>query len=199
MDKVKEQGLTIIHRRQQRAIELRQRMDGCDRLEPSEIDHLRTDVKQFVTDRRYDLGEELTSSHRFEFDQTVIEALKHFGSVLRIDRPRTLSTSSALVETNGTPSVKSTTADKSPETLSTPSSNGRSGSAAATSANDQQRKQQPLPQRMNHRQQFNGYHANDPHSNSYSNAPTNGYHHYYDDQNTYQSKIVLRRHPLEQC
>src|SRR5579871_5921020 len=52
MDKVKEQGLNIIHRRQQRALELRQRIDRCDRLEPLEIDKLRTDIKQFVTDRR---------------------------------------------------------------------------------------------------------------------------------------------------
>ena len=190
MDKVKEQGLATIHRRQQRAIELRQRMDGCDRLEPTEIDHLRTDVKQFVTDRRYDLGEELTSSHRFDYDQTVIETLKHFGSVLRIDRPRTLSTSSALIDTNGTATDKPTTTDKSPETLSTPSSTGRSISTAASSSNDQQ-KQKPLPQRMNHRQHFNGYHASDQQSNSYSNAQTNGYHQYYDDQTTYQSKSVL--------
>jgi 16S rRNA C1402 (ribose-2'-O) methylase RsmI len=100
MDKVKEQGLSVIHRRQQRAVELRQRIDRCDRLEPNEIDHLRNDIKQFVTDRRYELGEQLTSSHRFEYDQTLTEALKHFGNVLKIERRCSVAPASpsALVE-----------------------------------------------------------------------------------------------------
>jgi hypothetical protein len=177
MDKVKEQGLNIIHRRQQRAIELRQRMDRCDRLEPLEIDNLRTDIKQFVTDRRYDLGEELTSSHRFEYDQTLIESLKNFGTVLTIDRKydraRTLSTSSALVEQNGLTTEKNLLA----EPLLT---NGRVSSSSSNelvSPNNQQ----PLPQRINNKQKS----AGDYYQNSHSLPQTNGYYQYQDD---YQSK-----------
>jgi len=180
MDKVKEQGLNIIHRRQQRAIELRQRIDRCDRLEPLEIDNLRTDIKQFVTDRRYDLGEELTSSHRFEYDQTLIDGLKNFGTVLRIDRKydraRTLSTSSALVEQNG----KSSTTT---ENLQTSLTNDRILSNEIVLPNNQQ----PLPQRINNKQNFNGNNAGDYYQNSHSLPQTNGFYQYYDDSYNYQS------------
>lgn len=118
MDQAKEQGLAVIRRRQERASELRQRMDRCDRLAPDEVDHLRTDVKQFVTDRRYDLGEELTSSHRFEHDRNLVEALKHFGTVLRLDRTRTASTS--INETNETKNetpAMTTKVDEEPQAL----------------------------------------------------------------------------------
>jgi hypothetical protein len=168
MDKVKEQGLNKIHHRQKRASELRQRIDHCERLEPLEIDNLRTDIKQFVTDRRYDLGEELTSSHRFEYDQTLIESLKNFGTVLTIDRKydraRTLSTSSALVEQNGV-----TTAITTTEPLLT---NGRVSSNEHVSPNNQQ----PLPQRINTKQNSAG--------DYYQNSHNNGYYPYHDD---YQS------------
>jgi len=182
MDKVKEQGLNIIHRRQQRAIELRQRIDRCDRLEPLEIDNLRTDIKQFVTDRRYDLGEELTSSHRFEYDQTLIDGLKNFGTVLRIDRKyeraRTLSTSSALVEQNGT-----TTATVAAENLQTSTINGRIPSNEPISTNNQQ----PLPQRINNKQNYNGNTAGDYYQNSHISPQTNGFYQYYDDSYNYKS------------
>ena len=183
MDKVKEHGLSVIHRRQQRAVELRQRMDRCDRLEPMEIDHLRTDVKQFVTDRRYDLSEELTSAHRFEYDATLIEALKQFGTVLRIDRAndraRTVSTSSPLVETNGT-AVDKAIVEKSPEVSAAPMTNGRAVTSPVVSSTHHQH---PLPQRATHRQNFNGHTNSDQHS--YPAAPVNGYH---DEANSYQSK-----------
>ena len=171
MDKAKEHGLNIIHRRQQRAGELRQRVDHCERLEPVEIDSLRTDIKQFVTDRRYDLGDELTSSHRFEFDQALLDALKTFGTVLRIDRKsersRTLSTSSALVEKN---------------------SNGNAATTAETSSNGRVEPspiphQQPLPQR---KANVNGNHAGD----HYPNPHTNGFYQYYDDSYNYPSKLL---------
>ncbi len=180
MDKVKEHGLNIIHHRQQRGIELRQRIDRCDCLEPVEIDNLRTDIKQFVTDRRYDLGEELKSSHRFEYDQTLIEALKNFGTVLRIDRKyeraRTLSTSSALVEQNGT-----TTTEKPIENLQTSVTNSRNEHVSTNH-------QQPLPQRINHKQHFNGNNAGDYYQNSHLSSQTNGFYQYYDDSYNYQSK-----------
>jgi hypothetical protein len=197
IDQVKEQGLAIIHRRQQRATELRQRMDNCDRLEANEIDHLRTDIKQFVTDRRYDLGEELTSSHRFEYDQTVVDALKHFGSVLRIDRihdrTRTMSTTSVHAETNGTVQNDVPTTVTSSEVPMKSSNDDRSTITTVSSSNDQ-RKQQALPQRNNHRYQSNGHNAGDyQHVNSYSSSSsqTNGYHHYYDDSNGYQGNILI--------
>jgi hypothetical protein len=187
MDKAKEHGLNIIHRRQQRAIELRQRVDRCDRLEPLEIDNLRTDIKQFVTDRRYDLGEELTSSHRFEYDQTLIEALKTFGTVLRIDRKsersRTLSTSSALVEQNGSTTTTTTT------TTTENPSNGRITSNEPLSIPNQQ----PLPQR---KQNFNGNNAGDYYHNSHPSPQTNGFYQYYDDSYNYQSKINKSRKNL---
>jgi hypothetical protein len=197
MDKVKEQGLNIIHRRQQRAIELRQRIDRCDRLEPLEIDNLRTDIKQFVTDRRYDLGEELTSSHRFEYDQTLIEALKNFGTVLRIDRKydraRTLSTSSALVEQNGTTTTTTTEkiiSEKSIENIQTPLTNGRISSSSTNELRSPNH-QQPLPQRINNKQKFNGNTAGDYYQNSHVSPQTNGYYQYYDDSNNYQSKYLI--------
>jgi hypothetical protein len=193
MDKVKEQGLSIIHRRQQRALELRQRVDSCDRLEPLEIDTLRTDIKHFVTDRRYDLGEELTSSHRFEYDQALIEALKNFGTVLRIDRKcdraRTLSTSSALVEENGTSANTTDTnvSEKSVENLQAPLTNGRVSSSSSNGLLSPAH-QQPLPQRISNRQNLNGNTAGDHHQNSHIAPQTNGHHHYYEDANNYQSK-----------
>lgn len=183
MDKVKEHGLNIIHRRQERASELRQRVDHCDRLEPVEIDSLRTDIKQFVTDRRYDLGEELTSSHRFEYDENLIEALKNFGTVLRIDRKyeraRTLSTSSALVE------PKENTTTENPPTTSI---NGRMTSNELDSPNHPT----PLPQRINPKQNFNGNNAGDYYQNSHppQQQQTNGFYQYYDDSYNYQSKIT---------
>lgn len=126
MDHVKQQGLTLVHRRQQRAVELRQRMDRCDRLESSDVDVLRNDVKQFVTDRRYDLVEELTASHRFEFDQGMIEALKSFGHVSSVDRKRSVSSSSALGEANANTSTvrnKSTSEIIPEKVVDTPTSN----------------------------------------------------------------------------
>jgi hypothetical protein len=193
MDQVKEQGLNTIHRRQQRAIELRQRMDRCDRLEPFEIDNLRTDIKQFVTDRRYDLGEELTSSHRFEHDQKLIEALKTFGTVLRLDRKddraRTMSTSSALAETNGT-TIDKPLSEKPLENIQATLTNGRivsSPSNEMVKTNNHQ--QQPLPQRINKKQNLNGHTAGD--YSYYSPPPqTNGYYQYYEETNNYQSKTI---------
>ena len=98
IDRVKQQGLNIIHHRQQRAIELRQRLDRCVYLQPFEVDNLRIDIKQFISDRRYDLSEELTSSKRFQYDSILIESLKTFGHILTIDRKhdRIQSTSTIL-------------------------------------------------------------------------------------------------------
>lgn len=121
MDKVKEQGLNVIHRRQQRAMELRQQIDRCDRLEPADIDHLRTDIKQFVTGRRYELGEELTSSHRFEYDQNLVESLKHFGHVLKIDRRSSIATTTSLTEPIH--SAKPSISDLPPENVQKPTTN----------------------------------------------------------------------------
>lgn len=202
MDQVKEQGLNMIHRRKHRAMELRQRIDCCDRMEPSEIDHLRTDVKQFVTERRYDLGEELTSSHRFEYDPMLIESLKHFGTVLRIDRKhdraRTLSTSSALIEQNGTTTTTTNnhTDEKSVEHTQPPTTNGRVPTSSSSSSNEllSPNHQQPLPQRINHKQNFNRNTAGDHYQNSHAAAPPNGYSHSYDDDaNNYQpgKKVIL--------
>ena len=169
MDKVKEHGLNIIHRRQERASELRQRVDHCERLEPVEIDSLRTDIKQFVTDRRYDLGEELTSSHRFEYDQNLVEALKTFGTVLRIDRKyeraRTLSTSSALAEPK----------DNTTTTAENPSMTTVNGRMEILPSNHQT----PLPQRMNHN------------AGDHYQTQTNGFYQYYDDSFNYQSREKL--------
>ncbi|CAF4492145.1 unnamed protein product, partial [Didymodactylos carnosus] len=47
MDDVKQQGLNLINRRQQRAAELRGRVDRCDRLDNYGINDLRNDIKQF--------------------------------------------------------------------------------------------------------------------------------------------------------
>jgi len=94
IDHVKEQGLNVIFRRQRSANELRQRIDRCDRLQSNELDQLRTDIKQFVANRRYELREELTSSHRFEYDRNLVESLKHFGHVMKIDRR------SSVIESN---------------------------------------------------------------------------------------------------
>lgn len=96
LDQIKEQGLKIIEHRQKRSFELRQRMDRCDRMSLDEIEMLRNDIKQFVSERRYDLGEQLISTHRFEYDTHLVESLKSFGHVLGISRTNTLSTSSAV-------------------------------------------------------------------------------------------------------
>ena len=196
MDKVKEQGLNVIHRRQQRGVELRQRVDRCDRLEPLEIDNLRHDIKQFVTDRRYDLCEELTSSHRFEYDQTLIEALKTFGTVLRVDRKQSVSTAAPMLETTTEKSSTDVPLEKVPVV------NGRTP-LLSTSSNDMvftdnqpEQRQQPLPQRVNNKQSngdvihspTNGNVTGDFHQNIRSSSQTNGYMQYYDDPNSYQSK-----------
>ncbi|CAF1075637.1 unnamed protein product [Adineta steineri] len=195
MDKVKEQGLNIIHRRQQRAIELRQRIDSCDRLESLEIDNLRTDIKQFVTDRRYDLCEELTSSHRFEYDQALMDGLKNFGTVLRIDRKydraRTLSTSSALIEQNGTTNTNEINLpEKLIENKQISLTNGHTSSPP--------NHQQPLPQRINNKQNFNRNNAGDYSQNSYVSPQKNGYHQYYEDSNNNYQTVNRRRPPPSQ-
>ena len=195
MDKVKAQGLNIIHRRQKRASELRQRVDSCDRLEQLEIDLLRTDIKHFVTDGRYDLCEELTSLHRFEYDQAVIEALKSFGTVLRTDRKhdraRTLSTSSALVEQNGTSMspLENNTSENSIENNSELVTNGRVFSSSSLSSNEplSSNHQQALPQRIANKAKLNGNVAGD---SSPMTSQTNGHHNHYDDSNNYQSRII---------
>ncbi|CAF0740954.1 unnamed protein product [Rotaria sp. Silwood1] len=202
IDKVKEQGLNIIHNRQQRAIELRQRMDRCDRLEPLEVDHLRNDVKQFVTERRYDLGEELTSSHRFQYDQTIIDALKNFGTVLRIDRKydrsRTLSSSSSLVEQNST-TVEKTLPEKSIENIQTQLNNVRVSSSTLNEHMSSNNQQKPLPQRINHKHNFNDNNNNNGnyHENSHVPSLVNGFYQYYDDSNNYQN-VNYRRRPQQQ-
>lgn len=86
LDRVKADGLTLIHRRQQRAVDLRQQLDRCDRLDTEEIEILRSNIKQFVTDRRYEFGEDLRTSHRFEFDRKLVENLKTFGHVSSVNR-----------------------------------------------------------------------------------------------------------------
>jgi len=164
MDKVKEQGLNVIHRRQQRAVELRQRIDRCDRLEPNEIDHLRTDIKQFVTDRRYELGEELTSSHRFEYDQTLIESLKNFGHVLRIERRCSLAAPTS-------PSIETNLPTEQPTLNITPEK---------VVIND---KSQSNNQVMT--TPINGNNTSDNPQKLHSLLKTNGY---YDDTNNYQSR-----------
>jgi hypothetical protein len=167
MDKVKEQGLNVIHRRQQRAIELRQRIDRCDRLEPFEIDNLRTDIKQFVTDRRYELGEELTSSHRFEYDQTLIESLKTFGHVLKIDRRSSITPSNLPIEQS--------IADVAPEKVQI--------SITPTALNE------IVVNDDNNNEVFNKNSTGDNPQNFYSLPLMNGYLQYYDDTNNYQSKF----------
>lgn len=205
MDKVKEEGLDIIRRRQQCATDLRQRVDSCDRLEALEIDNLRSDIKKFVTDRRYDLCEELISSHRFEYDQSLIDNLKNFGTVLRIDRKydrsRTLSTSSGFVEPNGTttddlqsssspippPQPPTTTAATTTTTLTTPiTTNGRKSSNEAVSPINNIN-HQPLPQRTHNKQNINGNTAGDYYHNSHPPSQTNGFYQYYDDSYNHQS------------
>ncbi|CAF4678790.1 unnamed protein product, partial [Rotaria sp. Silwood2] len=197
MDKVKEQGLNIIHNRQKRGIELRQRIDRCDRLEPLEIDHLRHDIKQFVTDRRYDLGEELTTSHRFEYDQTIIDLLKNFGHILPIQRTRSTSISSGFMETN-IPTTEKSIKDVTSEKVEISKINNRIPSISSSSnevgfINNQEK---PLPQRITNNQQLNGevintsandYVTGDYHQNFDSSQKTNGSFQYYDDTNNFQN------------
>lgn len=197
MDKAKEQGLSVIHRRQQRGVELRQRIDRCDRLEPPEVDVLRHDIKQFVTDRRYDLSEELTSAHRFDYDQSLIDALKHFGTVLTVDRRRSISTTTPLFEAT---------------TPESPVTNIVSNEVNPT--NHAQEQQQPLPQRTHNNNNnppgkrsngenihspTNGNNPGDSRSNAYSPSQTNGYSQYYDDPYNYQSKSCIIHFFLFSC
>jgi hypothetical protein len=148
MDSAKAQGLSVIHRRQQRAIELKHRMERCDRLEPADMDILRNDIKQFVTDRRYDLGEELTSSHRFEYDPAMIESLKQFGHVLTVDRKRSIPTSSTSIEvtptTNNNGQVSTNDFTQKNERTST-------NNIRAKSSSNEQDLSHVLPQRLNHK------------------------------------------------
>ncbi|CAF1358954.1 unnamed protein product [Adineta ricciae] len=202
MDKAKEQGLNVIHRRQQRGVELRQRIDRCDRLESSEIDSLRHDIKQFVTDRRYDLSEELTSAHRFDYDQSIIDALKHFGTVLTVDRRRSVSAATA------TPLFEATTPENPvANTISDdkPVANGRTSLLSSTSNEvnppNHAQEQQPLPQRTHNNNNPRSKRSNgeaihsptnrngpgDSRSNSYSSSQTNGYSQYHDDPYSYQN------------
>ncbi|CAF4743854.1 unnamed protein product, partial [Rotaria socialis] len=187
IDKVKEQGLNIIQHRQQRAVELRQRVDRCDRLEPLEIDNLRTDIKQFVTERRYDLGEELTSSHRFQYDQSILDGLKNFGTVLRIDRKydrtRTLSSaSSALVEQNSTIKDNNNITEKSIENIQ------KQPNDLSVSSSSNEHNQKPLPQRIHKKINFNENNNGEYYESSHGTPTSNGFYYYYDDSNNYQSK-----------
>ncbi len=181
MDKVKEQGLNVIHRRQQRGIELRQRIDRCDRLEPFEIDNLRTDIKQFVTDRRYELGEELTSSHRFEYDQLLIESLKSFGHVLKIDRKSSLTNSNAPTEQL----ISGITLEK----IQTSITNDRKPSVSnEIVVNDNKKSNGEVLNTPT-----NGNITGDNPQNFHSLSQTNGYLQYYDDKNNYQSKFERKK------
>ncbi|CAF1263554.1 unnamed protein product [Rotaria sordida] len=193
MDKVKEHGLNIIHNRQKRAIELRQRIDRCDRLEPFEIDNLRHDIKQFVTDRRYDLGEELTTSHRFEYDQTIIDLLKNFGHVSPVERTRLASISSAFIETN-TSTIEKQISDVTSEKIQISKKSNRIPSISHSSNEIDfiNKQQEPLPQRIINNQQLNGeiiniptngYVTGDYHQHFNSSQQINGSLQYYNDTN----------------
>ncbi|CAF1327961.1 unnamed protein product [Rotaria sp. Silwood1] len=206
IDKVKEQGLNIIHNRQKRGIELRQRIDRCDRLESLEIDNLRHDIKQFVTDRRYDLGEELTTSHRFEYDEKLIDALKNFGRVLPIQRTRLTSISSAFMETHA-PTIEKSISDPTTEKVERSKINNRISSVSSSSneAGYIKNQEEPLPQRITNNQQLKGevintsindYVTGDYHQNFDSSQQNNGSFHYYDDTNNFQS--VNRRRTQQQ-
>ncbi|CAF3093412.1 unnamed protein product [Rotaria socialis] len=187
MDKVKEQGLNIIHNRQKHAIELRQSIDRCDRLEPVEIDNLRHDIKQFVTDRRYELGEQLTTSHRFGYDQKLIELLKNFGHILPIGRTR--STSSALVETHPTTISDGTSEKLQISMISHPIS---SVSSSLNEVGVIVKQEQPKPQRINNNQQLNDYNTGNNYRYCDSSQQNNGSFQYYDETNNYQSNF---QHP----
>ncbi|CAM4758093.1 unnamed protein product [Rotaria magnacalcarata] len=193
MDKVKEQGLNIIHNRQKRAVELRQSIDRCDRLEPVEIDNLRHDIKQFVTDRRYELGEELTTSHRFEYDQKLIELLKNFGHILPIGR--THSTSSALPETNPTTISHGTSEKLQISMISNPIS---SVSSSLNEVGVIIKQEEPKPQRINNNQRSNDYNTDDNHQYCDSSQQNKGYFQYYDETNNYQNGYRRRTQQYSQ-
>lgn len=205
MDKAKEQGLNVIHSRQKRAVELRQRIDRCDRLEAPEIDNLRHDIKQFVTDRRYELGEELATSHRFEYDQNIIETLKNFGRVLPIGRTRTTS---SVVSDNNASALEKSSSDVTSETpqISTVKNRILSISSTTTEGEVFKKAEEPLPQRINKTQQMNGEVKNtsksnhltgDNHQNCNSSQQTNNSFQYYDETNNYQSKYLAKRFCLK--
>lgn len=185
MDKVKEHGMVMIRRRQQRATELRQRVDRCDCLQPPEVDDLRTDIKKFVTDRRYDLGEELQSSHRFEFDQNIIDLLTNFGKVYHVDRPRTISTSSNLHETNGTPKEHVVINEKPIEVPIAETASANIQTSNVSLPSNIQNNRPALPQRRRQRAQHNPS-SGDHHVNF---AENNGYQRHFDDSNGYQSTM----------
>ena len=181
MDKVKEQGMNVIHRRQQRAVELRQQIDRCDRLEPNEIDHLRTDIKHFVSERRYELGEELTSSHRFEYDQTLVESLKTFGHVLKIDRRSSVATVTPLIEVS-LPAEQSIFEATTPENVQ------------ISIVDDVFVDDKPQSNREVTNGPVNRNSTGDHPPNLHSPSKTNGYLQYYDDPNYYQSKCQYENH-----
>lgn len=198
MDKVKEQGLNILKHQKQCVIGLRQRIDRCDHLESFEMENLRHDIKQFVTDRRYDLGEDLASIHRFEYDRTILESLKCFGHVLAIDYNRRRSTTSS----NAFNKTKSTSTEKLVGKIKSDNSQTSMISSQMLLPPNEivsvSNQQEPLPQRIHGKPKWNNKNskvpANDHASSNYPRSLPSSqqtYHRfqYHDDTNNYPSKI----------
>ncbi|CAF4435190.1 unnamed protein product, partial [Rotaria magnacalcarata] len=88
-----------------------------------------------------------TTSHRFEYDQKLIELLKNFGHILPIGR--THSTSSALPETNPTTISHGTSEKLQISMISNPIS---SVSSSLNEVGVIIKQEEPKPQRINNNQ-----------------------------------------------
>ncbi|XP_078454094.1 spermatogenesis-associated serine-rich protein 2-like isoform X1 [Lampetra fluviatilis] len=80
IDKVKEEAIRLLKARQEKAGDLKRRTDNSVRMSEAQLASLRADIKQFVSERKYD--EELSKTLRFVCDcESMKLALQTFGEV----------------------------------------------------------------------------------------------------------------------
>ncbi|XP_078260419.1 SPATS2-like protein isoform X2 [Rhinoraja longicauda] len=72
MDKVKKEAMDILEARQRRAEELKRLTDKAIQMSESQLSELRAEIKQFVSERKYD--EELGKSARFTGNISILES-----------------------------------------------------------------------------------------------------------------------------
>uniref|UniRef100_S4RYJ5 Spermatogenesis associated serine rich 2 like n=1 Tax=Petromyzon marinus TaxID=7757 RepID=S4RYJ5_PETMA len=98
IDKVKEEAIRLLKARQEKAGDLKRRTDNSVRMSEAQLASLRADIKQFVSERKYD--EELSKTLRFVCDcESMKLALQTFGEVGQpknsfVSKPRSDSVSS---------------------------------------------------------------------------------------------------------
>lgn len=114
--KSKEEALNILKSRQELAVELKRRVDRTPSLSETEWTELRSDVKQFVTERKYD--DDLGKTIWFQWSvETITEAIDGFGEVHPVKNVYSQRSHSALgnavvAQNNPEPSPSSSLANE---------------------------------------------------------------------------------------